>query len=882
MKSESSELIYLKDYKETAYKLKHIDLNVCLGEEKTSVVSQLHLESKDPHSQNALVLNGVDLDIEELSIDGVSVSKEAYTVDEHSLRIERVPDKFVLGIKVWIQPQLNLSLEGLYQSKGIFCSQCEAEGFRKITYSLDRPDVMATYRVRIEADKLSYPVLLSNGHCIENGELAGNRHFAVWDDPFPKPSYLFALVAGKLESIKDQFITKSGKSVALAIYAASADINKCEYAMDCLKKSMTWDEEAFGLECDLDEYKVVAISDFNLGAMENKGLNIFNNSLVLANSEIARDTTYQDIMSVIGHEYFHNWTGNRVTCRDWFQLCLKEGLTVYRDQEFSRSIYSAAVKRIEDVKQLQRFQWPEDESPLAHPPRPDRYREINNFYTATVYNKGAEVVRMIHTFIGEKNFRLGMDLYFQRFDGQAVCQEDFVQAMADASGTNLDQFLLWYTQAGTPHVKISEDYDAAKQTYTLHISQETEPKGVQRASDPKQIPLRMGLLDGKGKELPLTLADESEQGDKERVFSLCKSKQSLCFKNIPTRPTPSLFRDFSAPVKVEPFLSPERLQKLMASDTDPFNVWDAGQSLYMHLILGLIADYQKGKELLMPQGIAACFHSIAVNQSFDKAFKAHALRLPSEQLISQNLEVIDVDAIHDVRSFVCKELAKENKEILLKTYLSYSHEKPYSISNEDMGARALKNLCLYYLHQLGDESVQDLIRKQYHDSNNMTDRDAALALIIDSDLSDRETFINDFYDKWSHEDLVINRWFTLQAICPTRKPDLLLNRLLKHPAFIIENPNRMRSVLLSFCVNNPIAFHSKCGTGYRVCGEYVLKLNKINRQMASLLVKALTSWKKYDPQRQKLMLAELKKISGQADLSPDVLEIVSNALAGAQ
>ncbi|MFK7825283.1 MAG: aminopeptidase N [Oligoflexales bacterium] len=879
MTSEKSELIYLNDYKETAYIVKHIDLNVCLGEEKTSVDSQLQMEKRDPNSKLPLVLNGVDLELEQLSIDGKLLTKSDFILENYSLRIEQLPEEFVLGTKVRISPKSNLSLEGLYQSKGIMCSQCEAEGFRKITYSLDRPDVMATYRVRIEADKKSYPVLLSNGHCIDRGDLDENRHFAIWDDPFPKPSYLFALVAGQLDFINDKFVTKSGRQVELAIYAASTDINKCAYAMDCLKKSMAWDEEVFGLECDLDEYKVVAISDFNLGAMENKGLNIFNNSLVLANPEIARDTNYQDIMSVIGHEYFHNWTGNRVTCRDWFQLCLKEGLTVFRDQEFSRSIYSSAVKRIEDVQQLRRFQWPEDESPLSHPPRPDRYREINNFYTATVYNKGAEVVRMLSTLIGEESFRRGMDLYFERFDGKAVRQEDFVQAMADASGINLDRFILWYTQAGTPHIHIEEYFDAKNQTYTLNISQQTLPNGVQKESYPKQIPLRMGLLDHDGNELALTLMDENEQGKKDRIFTLNKEQQSLCFKNIPDRPTPSLFRDFSAPVKVEPFLSPERLLRLMASDTDPFNVWDAGQSLYMQMILKLISDYKQGGELQLPEGICESFHAIVENRVFDHAFKAHALTLPSEQLISQNMEIIDVEAIHEVRKFVCEQLAKANKEILLKTYLSLSSEKPYTLTNEEMGIRSLKNLSLYYLHKLDEKHIQELIRKQYHTSNNMTDRDAALALIINSNFEDREIFLNDFYTAWSHEELVINRWFALQASCPTEKPEELLSKLLNHPSFMIENPNRMRSVLLSFCVNNPIAFHSKCGTGYKTCSEYVLKLNKINRQMASLLVKSLTSWRKYDPVRQEMMLKELNRISSQEDLSSDVAEIVSNALA---
>ena len=879
MKSEKSELIYLDDYEETPYVVRHIDLKVCLGEQKTSVESQLHIEKRDPNDKQALVLNGIDLTLEALSVDNAPVPKSQYTVEPEQLRIEGLPEKFLLATKVTIKPQLNLSLEGLYQSKGIFCSQCEAEGFRKITYSLDRPDVMATYRVRIEADKEKYPVLLSNGHCIERGDLENNLHFAVWDDPFPKPSYLFALVAGKLESVKSTFVTKSGKSVALAIYAASPDIGKCAYAMDCLKKSMSWDEEAFGLECDLDEYMIVAISDFNLGAMENKGLNIFNNSLVLANPEIARDTNYQDIMSVIGHEYFHNWTGNRVTCRDWFQLCLKEGLTVYRDQEFSRSIYSAAVKRIEDVQQLRRFQWPEDESPLSHPPRPDRYREINNFYTATVYNKGAEVVRMICTILGTKSFRKGMDLYFERFDGQAVCQEDFVKAMADAGGISLDQFMLWYTEAGTPLIKVKEEYDAENKSYTLHISQETRPQGVQKASNPKQIPLRMGLLDAKGKELALTLSTEHEQGNKERIFILNQAEQSLCFKGIHSRPTPSLFRDFSAPVKVESFLNPDRLQLLMANDSDPFNVWDAGQSLYMQVILKLITDCQQGKKLILPDGIASCFHAIVENNSFDLAFKAHALRLPSDQLISQNLDVIDVDSIHEVRTFVCTELARANKDILLATYLKLNSGKPYTPSNEEMGVRSLKNLCLSYLHRLDDPQVQDLVRKQYRVSDNMTDRDAALALIIDSDFSDRDALIEDFYKQWSQEELVINRWFALQATSPTKNPESLLDKLLKHPAFILENPNRMRSVLLSFCVNNPTAFHSKCGVGYRTCRQYVLKLNKINRQMASLLVKSLTSWKKYDHQRQQLMLEELRAIKDADGLSPDVGEIVSNALA---
>ena len=877
MTSTSNQTIYLKDYRPTPFMIKHVHLNIILNEDKTEVFSELHIEKNKLQSNEPLVLNGEELVLEELKLDGKELSKGDYSVTDKTLTIKKLPNKCILSSKVQIKPHKNLSLEGLYKSHGTFCTQCEAEGFRRITYYYDRPDILATFQVRIEASKAAYPVLLSNGNCIDRGELNGGRHFTLWEDPHPKPCYLFALVAGQLSEISQEYTTISHKKVKLSIFAKPIDISKCEYALECLAKAFKWDEEEFGLECDLDEYKVVAIGDFNLGAMENKGLNIFNTALVLANPEIARDANYQDILAVIGHEYFHNWTGNRVTCRDWFQLCLKEGLTVYRDQEFSRSLMSPSVTRIEDVKLLKQYQWPEDESPLAHPPRPDRYIEINNFYTSTVYNKGAEVVRMLCGIIGKENFRKGMDLYFEKFDGQAVCQEDFVSSMAEASKHDLSQFMSWYTQAGTPVVEVQESFDERNKTYTLKFKQSTSPQGIQKEHSPKYFPLKMGLLASTGKEIALQLEHEKASQGYERTLIIKDEEQSFKFINIPKKPTPSLFRDFSAAVKVKPFLSNTELQFLMNHDTDPFNVWDSGQRLYTKVMMDLIDSEQKNEKLLIDSNLIESFGHILQKDTFDDAFKAHALSLPSELILAQHFETIDPDAIHSIHKFVSKEVAKAHEKTFLKIYLELQNDEPYLPNKEQIGKRSLKNLCLRYLHLLETKEAKKLVVDQFKKSTNMTDRDAALGLIIHSKFPEKQEYIDQFYEQWSHEDNAIDRWFGLQAACPSEKPQEIILPLLKHKAFKMENPNRMRSVLVNFSRNNPVSFHHLSGFGYKTCSEYVLKLDGINRHMASLLVKSLTSWKKFDKKRQDLILKELQYIA-QQKLSSDVYEIVSRSI----
>ena len=875
MTSEQSKTIYLKDYRPTPYLIKHVHLNIILHEDKTEVYSDLQIEKNPGQEQAPLELHGSELELEDIKLDQKILKPGDYELTETSLLINRVPDKCVLSTKVIIRPHENLALEGLYKSKGTYCTQCEAEGFRRITYYYDRPDILATFTVRLEANQDSYPVLLSNGNCIDKGPLVGGRHFTVWEDPFPKPSYLFAVVAGDLAEIHEDFTTQSKKNVKLSIFAKHEDISKCEYALESLAKALKWDEDTFGLECDLNEYKVVAIGDFNLGAMENKGLNIFNTALVLANPDIARDANYQSILAVIGHEYFHNWTGNRVTCRDWFQLCLKEGLTVYRDQEFSRSFFSPAVVRIEDVKLLKQFQWPEDDSPIAHPPRPDRYIEINNFYTSTVYNKGAEVVRMLCTIIGKDHFRKGMDLYFEKFDGMAVCQEEFIEAMSQASGQDLNQFMNWYTQAGTPSIEVNDSYDPSKKTYTLTFKQSCQSNGVQKQTSAKHIPLKMGLLAENGKEIPLQLNDETSPGACERVFSLTKDEESLTFTNIDAKPIPSLFRDFSAPVKVKSFLSHSELQFLMSHDTDHFNVWESGQTLYTHMILDVMS--QKHDPLRVDQKLLDSVGSILSNDHFDHAFKAHALTLPSEQLIAQQFDIIDPDAIHTSREHVISQIALAHQKSFKQTYLSLLTKEDYSPTKDQIGARSLKNVCLRYLHTLKTPESKQMVLDQYHNARNMTDRDAALALIIESDFAERDDIVHSFYKQWQKEDNAIDRWFSLQASQASDRPKELIDSLVGHEAFKLENPNRMRSVLVSFFRNNPVSFHHKSGYGYKLCSEYVLKLDHMNRHMASLLAKSLTNWRKYDEHRQKLILNELEFISKQ-NLSPDVYEIVTRSL----
>ena len=867
----------LADYNPSPWQVFHTELLIRIFEGFTEVCSTLHIKKVQKEYVGPLRLDGSSLQLKSLTLNQKKIAPECFLLNDDSLTIlQPDDDRFTLETRCHIDPGKNLSLEGMYESRGTICTQCEAQGFRKITWYLDRPDNMGTFNVRLEADRAKYPALLSNGHCIDSGGLEGGRHYTIWDDPFPKPSYLFAIVAGKLEVLEDSYITHSGRKVRLSFYAEKKDIGKCLFAMGCLKKAMKWDEDIFGLECDLNHYQVVAISDFNMGAMENKGLNIFNSSLVLANPDIALDSTYQDILSVIGHEYFHNWTGNRVTCRDWFQLCLKEGLTVYRDQEFSADMYSRAVTRIRDIRLLRQQQWPEDDGPMSHPPRPDHYQEINNFYTATVYNKGAEVVRLLHTLIGKENFRKGMDLYFKEFDGRAVCQEDFVHAMARASEMDLNQFMLWYTEAGTPVIRVKEEWNSTDRVYSLTLMQETrEGAAPDQLKSPRVIPVRLGLLGSSGKEL-LIETDHGVPGDfkTEATLMMTKKSQTFSFSGLPERPVPSLFRGASAPVKVEPFLTTKKLSFLVAHDSDPFNIWDAGQSIYQNYLLNLAASAEDGQaETEFDQEIVETFGSILKNQSFDPAFKAYALSLPTELMLAGCSQIVDPQAIHSSRSTLTRQLADRHHSALLELYQELSAEKS-DLSAKGMGRRSLKNICLFYLSR-GLKADPGLALAQYQRASNMTDRIAALSQLCEMLAPEQsKIYLEDFYKRWQHEDQAIDKWFSLQAARPMAAPDQELARLTRHPAFNMDNPNRMRSVFSTFCYQNPVSFHVRDGSGYRLATAAILELDKKNRQMSSLLGKAFGSWRKMVEPCKSLMEESLNFIRSSGKLSPDLSEVV--------
>jgi aminopeptidase N len=765
---------------------------------------------------------------------------------------------------------------GLYLSNGVFCTQCEAEGFRRITYYQDRPDVMARFRVRIEADQSAYPVLLSNGNLLETGIDGGGRHWALWEDPFPKPAYLFALVAGNLAHIEDSFTTRSGRQVTLRVYSEAANIDQCHHAMASLKKAMKWDEEVYGLEYDLDLFQIVAVSDFNFGAMENKGLNIFNTSATLAKRETATDADFVSVERIVAHEYFHNWTGDRVTCRDWFQLTLKEGLTVFRDQQFTADMHSAAVKRISDVVLLRDGQFPEDAGPLAHPIRPDHYIEINNFYTRTVYEKGAEVIRMIHTLIGPEAFRRGMDLYFERHDGQAVTCEDFVAAMADASGRDFSTFMRWYQQAGTPELKVERRYDPASQRYTLEVAQHTPPSPGQSEKQPVVIPLRLGLVGRDGGELPLQLEGENEPRGTERVLELSEARQSFTFLNIPEEPVPSLLRGFSAPVRLEAGYSDDELGHLLARDSDPFVRWDAGQSLALRQLLSLIAQDGRGEP---DPRLAAAFKAVLARSADDPAFAARALQLPSATYLGQQMEVIAVDGIAKALETTRAHLGQRLREQWLATYRQHRSEGRFLISTEAMAQRALKNTALAYLLHAQDGEGQELARDQLAEADNMTDRLAALRLIVETGMPDGLAALDAFYDAWKHEPLVTNKWFALQAMLEDGQAVERVDRLTRHPAFSLTNPNRARAVLGTFGLNNLLGFHRRDGSGYRLLADKVIEIDRINPSVSARLLTAFGRWRRFDEKRQAMMRGELERVARAEGLSRDAYEIATKSLA---
>ena len=856
--------IYLKDYTPPKYWIDTVRLRFELAESETRVVSELTIRrNPSVEGDNSLLLHGEQLSLGEVYIDGELLSKLDLKQDSESLLIHTVPEQCTLRIETFIKPQENTSLEGLYKSSGNFCTQCEAEGFRKITYYLDRPDVMAQFTTTIVAEKAKYPVLLSNGNPIDSGEENDGRHWVTWEDPFKKPSYLFALVAGDLACVEDSFRTMSGREVALKIYVERHNLDKCDHAVRSLQKSMAWDEQVFGREYDLDIYMIVAVDDFNMGAMENKGLNVFNSKFVLARPDTATDVDYVNIEGVIGHEYFHNWSGNRVTCRDWFQLTLKEGLTVFRDQQFTADMTSATVKRIDDVNILRTRQFAEDAGPMSHPIQPDSYVEINNFYTVTVYNKGAEVIRMIHTILGAEGFRSGMDLYFDRHDGEAATTENFLCAMEDANDLKLEQFRRWYHQPGTPTLKVKVEQILDQQLCRLHVSQSSDTPG----NKPFQIPLAVSLLDGQGLEIPGT----------EKLLQVTETEQVFEFNGITERTVPSILRNFSAPVKLLVDMNNEDLAFLMAHDSDDFNRWNAAQQLAVNIIMGLIEAHRQGEALVMDEAFIKAFKQVLLNKQLDKALVARVLTLPSEDYLAELMEEIDVDAIHQVREFCRKEIARLlNGE--LHTYFQSNKSLSYQLDAQAMGQRSLKNLCLSYLLCQGDEHATELALQQYQTADNMTDQMAALKGLVHSESDKADDVLDDFYNKWKNEPLVVDKWFMVQATATTATTLKRINQLMRHETFDMRVPNRVRSLVGAFSQANAVCFHDNSGEGYKILADCVIQLNSLNPQIAARLLLPLIQWRRYDVQRQSMMQTELKRIAAIDTLAKDVFEIVNRGL----
>ncbi len=886
MQNKTPITISRHDYTAPAYWVNTVEMGFDLDPTATRVATRITMQRNAASSNKDVELLGEGIKLVALRMNGKLLTRRAqggYTLADGKLRIANAPDDITLEIETVIQPEKNTTMMGLYVSNGNFFTQCEAEGFRKITYFPDRPDVMAKYTVMLRGDKKKYPVLLSNGNLIEQGDLPKGRHYAKWEDPFKKPSYLFALVAGKLVCQEEKFKLNSGRKVLLQVWVEPGNLDKTQHAMESLKHSIRWDQERYGLELDLDRFMIVAVSDFNMGAMENKGLNIFNTKYVLANPSIATDTDYANIEAIVGHEYFHNWTGNRVTCRDWFQLSLKEGLTVFRDQEFSADMVGTAsgraVKRIEDVRVLRQMQFSEDAGPMAHPVRPDSYVEINNFYTVTIYEKGAEVVRMYQTLFGRDGFRKGMDLYFERHDGQAVSCDDFRAAMAHSNGRDLNQFERWYSQSGTPQVKVTSKYDAEKQSYELTLSQSCKPSAGQKNKLPFHIPVAIGLLDARGQDMPLHLegAAFSTTVPTSCVLELTKEKQTFIFNNVTRKPTPSLLRNFSAPIELEYNYTDHELAHLMAHDSDAFNRWEAGQRLAMQRLLKLIKQVQDGEKLTLDTLFINAMRTTLNDQTLDPSFREMVLTLPSELMLAEQCEVIDPQAIHTARQFMRNTLSDKLKVDFIAAYEANQTPGKYSADAKSAAKRGLKNLCLSYLLGWADETTLQLAHAQIDAANNMTDRLAAMMALINTGSSHAAQPLKRFYQDFKSEALVVDKWFSLQAVA-TRTDVQAVRKLMTHPAFTLKNPNRARSLIFSFCNGNPTQFHAADGSGYTYWAEQVIALNKLNPQVAARLVRTLDHWKKYTAELKKQMQKALQKVASSKGLSKDVQELVAKAL----
>ncbi|WP_306146558.1 MULTISPECIES: aminopeptidase N [unclassified Roseibium] len=880
MPSETPTLIKLEDYQPPAYRIETANLNVLLDPTATKVVSELKIARQpDTKPGTPLILDGDNLKLLSIAVDGQTLPSNAYDVTPSALELTPpTGDAFTLTITTELNPDANTQLMGLYRSSGTYCTQCEADGFRRITYFADRPDVLSAYTVRLEAPRDACPILLSNGNLIETGLVAGtDRHFAVWHDPHPKPAYLFALVAGDLAKITDSFTTASGNPIELNIFVEHGKEALCDWAMDSLKRSMRWDEEAFGREYDLDVFNIVAVSDFNMGAMENKGLNIFNDKYVLADPDTATDQDYANIEAVIAHEYFHNWTGNRITCRDWFQLCLKEGLTVFRDQEFSADMRSRPVKRIADVKLLKMHQFPEDAGPLAHPVRPRSYQEINNFYTATVYEKGAEVVRMLQTLLGDDGFRSGLDMYFDRHDGEATTIEAFLKCFEDATGTDLEQFSLWYEQAGTPTVSVKTAHNPDNKSFTLTLSQEIPPLPGQKSAKAAVIPLRFGLLGPNGQDLEVSTADGKDVvGD---IILLKKPTQTITFQNVPDAPKVSLLRGFSAPVRLTHDQSADDLAFLAKHDSDPYNRWQTVQTLATKTLLARTEAVRRNTDFASAADLVAVLQTVLEDDRLDPALKAQALTLPSETDTAQEIgNNVDPDAIHTARSGLIAEIADALQPLLLPLARDYAQDSDFSPDASSAGQRALSNRALHYHAHSSNPDAVALVNDRFNNANNMTDRIMALTLLVHHGFEGAMEALQAFRTRHESSALAMDKWFAARATAPRDDTLQVVQDLIADPLYEPSNPNRVRAVLHSFATGNPTQFSRADGKGFMLIAESVLEIDKRNPQVASRLLTSFRSWRALEGRRSTLAESALLRVSSSEELSRDCRDIVDRTL----
>ncbi len=873
--------VKLAEYLPSPWVIDNVSLDVRLDPERTQVSSVLKVKANPLSAQSGqkLVLDGEELELVSLGLNGKKLPANAYHLDETSLTIHEPPDEsFTLQIETICNPKANTALSGLYLSNGIYCTQCEAEGFRRISFFLDRPDVLATYRVRLEAAVNEASVLLANGNLVDFGGSEDMRQFAVWEDPFPKPSYLFAMVAGNLASVEDHFTTMSGREVVLRIFVEPGKQDRCAYAMDALKRAMKWDEEMFGREYDLDIFMIVAVSDFNMGAMENKGLNIFNDKYILVRPDTATDADYANVEAIVAHEYFHNWTGNRITCRDWFQLCLKEGLTVFRDQQFTADQRSAAVKRISDVRMLKSHQFPEDAGPLAHAVRPQSYMEINNFYTATVYEKGAEIVRMLHTLLGADMFRAGMDLYFERHDGKAATVEDFIACFEKVSGRDLDQFMRWYNQAGTPELAVSGTYLPAEQCYEMSIEQSCPATPEQADKKPFHIPLKMALLDKTGAELPLVL----ENGDKIEggIIEVTKTASSFRFGGITKKPTASVLRGFSAPVRLKTPLPERDTAFLMAHDNDLFNRWQVANDYALRILTGNTRALRSGEKPRKGQHLAEAMAATLGNETLEASYKALFITLPGEIDIAREIgKDIDPDVVHRAREGLRSSIGAFLEKPLGAVYEEMTDEGAYSPDAKSAGRRALRYAALSLLTAPGKAKYIKHVCELFLNASNMTDKIAALSIFNSLDVPERNFAFEHFYNEWKEDHLVIDKWFMLQAISPMAGTPENVEKLTRHELFSMQNPNRVRAVIGAFASSNPVNFNRADGTGYEFLARCIVELDSINAQIAARLTGALRNWRMLEESRRTCARAALEKIAKQDNLSRDVYEIATKSLA---